>query len=80
MAAINNNDSVVSYGESIANFGATYATTQELVKLQGTTIASMQHQLNAMSQYCMVLQLESTQTNHAAQHQHGISNLWRGSA
>jgi hypothetical protein len=51
MAATNNDDSVVSYGESIVNFGATYAATQESIKSQGTTIVSMQNQLNAMSQY-----------------------------
>jgi hypothetical protein len=50
MATTNNNDSVVSYGKSIANFGAAYAATQESVKLQGTTIMAMQSQLNAMSQ------------------------------
>ncbi len=48
-AATNNNDSVVSYGESIANFGATYSATQESVKSQGTMITAMQSQLNAMS-------------------------------
>jgi hypothetical protein len=56
MAAVNNDDSVVSYSKSIANFGAAYAATQELVKAQGTTIASMQGQLQAMQQYCMALQ------------------------
>jgi hypothetical protein len=56
MAAVNDDNSVVSYGESIANFGAAYAATQELVKAQGTTIASMQGQLQAMQQYCMALQ------------------------
>jgi hypothetical protein len=55
MAAVNNNDSVALYEESIANFGAAYATTHELVKSQGTTIASMQGQNQAMQQYCMAL-------------------------
>jgi hypothetical protein len=41
-AATNNNESVVSYGKSIANFGAGYSATQESVKLQGTTIMAMQ--------------------------------------
>jgi hypothetical protein len=69
MAATNKDNSVVTYGEIILNFGAAYAATQESVKLQGKTIASMQNQLNAMSQYCMVLQQQSTPTNHAAQQQ-----------
>ncbi len=56
MAAVNNDDSVVLYGDAIANFRAAYATTQELVKSQGTTIASMQGQLQVMQQYCMALE------------------------
>ncbi len=55
MAAVNNGDSVVLSGESIANFGAAFAATQESVKSQGTTIALMQRQLQAMQQYCMAL-------------------------
>jgi hypothetical protein len=80
MAATNNNDSVVSYGETIANFGTAYTTTQESVKLQGMMITSMQSQLNAMIQYCMALQQQSTPTNHATQHQCGTSNSWCGLA
>jgi hypothetical protein len=57
MAAVNdNNGSVISYGESIANFGAAYAATQESVKMQGSKIASLRSQVNAMQQYCMALQ------------------------
>ncbi len=55
MAAVNNNDSVALYAESIANFGAAYTATQELVKSQGAMIASMQGQMQAMQQYCMAL-------------------------
>jgi hypothetical protein len=55
MAAVNNKDSVTSYGESIANFGAVYATTQEAVKSQGMSIALMQGQMQAMQQYCMAI-------------------------
>jgi hypothetical protein len=55
MAAVNNDSSVVLYRESIANFGAAYTTMQESVKSQGTTIASMHGQLQAMQQYCMAL-------------------------
>jgi hypothetical protein len=57
MAAINNDDVlVISYGESIANFGAAYAATQESVKTQGLTIATLQGQVNAMQQYCIAVQ------------------------
>jgi hypothetical protein len=55
MAAVNDNDSVALYGELIANFGAVYAATQEAVKSQGTTIASMQGQMQAMQQHCMAI-------------------------
>jgi hypothetical protein len=53
MAAVNNDNSVVSHRESITNFGAAYAATQESVKSQGTMIASLQGQMQAMQQYCM---------------------------
>jgi hypothetical protein len=55
MAAVNNNDSVALYEDSIANFGAAYAAAQETVKSQGMTIASMQGQMQAMQQYCTAL-------------------------
>jgi hypothetical protein len=80
MAATNNDNFVVSYGETILNFGAVYTATQESVKLQGTTIPAMQSQLNAMSQYCMALQQQATPNKHAAQQQRGASKKWCGSA
>jgi hypothetical protein len=43
MAATNNDNSVVSYRETISIIGAVHAATQESVKLQGTTIALMQN-------------------------------------
>jgi hypothetical protein len=55
MATVNDNNSVTLYGESMAKFRAVYATTQEGVKSQGTTIASMQGQMQAMQQYCMLI-------------------------
>jgi hypothetical protein len=55
MAVVNDDNSVTLYGESIANFGAAYAATQESVKSQGATIVSMQGQMQAMQQYCMAL-------------------------
>jgi hypothetical protein len=55
IVAVSDDDSVALYGESIVNFGAAYASTQELVKSQGATIVSMQGQMQTMQQYCMVL-------------------------
>jgi hypothetical protein len=57
ISVINNDDaSVISYGESLANFYAAYAAMQESVKMQGTTITALQAQVAAMQQYCMALQ------------------------
>jgi hypothetical protein len=52
MAATKDNDaSVISFGELIANFGAAYAATQESVKTHGLTIALMQGQMQDIQQY-----------------------------
>jgi hypothetical protein len=56
MAAVNNYNSVVSYGKLITNFGAVYAAMHESVKAHSLTIALMQGQLQAMQQFCMALQ------------------------
>ncbi len=48
MANVNDDNSALLYGESIANFGAAYTTMQELLKSQGTMIASMQGQMQAI--------------------------------
>jgi hypothetical protein len=69
MAAVNNDDCVILYRESIANFGAGYATTQESVKSQGTTITLMQGQLQAMQQYCMALVQQSPLSIYTSQQQ-----------
>ncbi len=73
MVAVNKNDSVVSYGESIANFGTVYAATHKSIKSHSSTIASMQGQLQAMQQFCMVLQQQQPPpTTYALpQQQHG---------
>jgi hypothetical protein len=55
MMATTDEESVVLYEESLANFGAAYAAAQESVRSQGTTIASLQGQLQAMQQYCMAI-------------------------
>ncbi len=56
MAAVNNDDSVVLYDKLIENFGTAYAATHKSVKAHSSTIMSMQGQLQAMQQFCMVLQ------------------------
>jgi hypothetical protein len=56
MMATNDDKSVISYEESLANFGAAYAATQESVKSQASTIATLQSQMQSMHQYCKNLQ------------------------
>ena len=41
MAAMDDDASTASYSESLANFGAAYAATQESMKAQATTMAAI---------------------------------------
>jgi hypothetical protein len=43
-------ESVISYEESLATFGAAYAATQDSVKSQASTIATLQSQMQSMQQ------------------------------
>jgi hypothetical protein len=80
MAIFNNdNGSTISYGKSIANFGAAYAATQESVKMQGSTIVLLQSQVNAMQQYCMALQQQPPPTIYLQQLQQRAPNNRHGS-
>ena len=45
MAAMDDYASITSYSESLANFGAAYAATQESMKAKAATMATMQGQL-----------------------------------
>ncbi len=46
MAAMDNNSgSMASYGKSLANFGTTYAVTQETIKSKADSLAAIQAQL-----------------------------------
>jgi hypothetical protein len=53
MAAMDDNASLALYNESLANFGAAYAATQESIKIQVTSLASMQGQPTNIQQFCM---------------------------
>jgi hypothetical protein len=56
MAAIDNNSSSIAlYGESMANFGAVYALTQETLKSQTNSLAAIQAQLVGIQQFCMAV-------------------------
>jgi hypothetical protein len=80
MAVVNDDDaSVVSYGKSIANFVAAYAATQESVKTQGSTIATLQGQVNAKQQYCISIQQHPPPTIYAMEQQRSPNNRHRSS-
>jgi hypothetical protein len=55
MMAMGDNATGASYGESIANFGTTYAATQEMMKGQATSLALIQDQLANLQQFCMAV-------------------------
>jgi hypothetical protein len=77
MAAVkNNNLSVVLHGEPITNFGAAYAATQESVKTEGLTIATLQGQVNAMQQYCMAIQQQTPRPSRGATAAQSQQPLW----
>ena len=57
MAATDMDDdaSIASYSQSLSNFGAMYAATQESMKAQATNMAVMQGQLTNIQQFCMAV-------------------------
>jgi len=55
MDVMGDDTSIALYGESLANFGATYAAMQESMKSQATTMAAMQGQLANIQQFCMAV-------------------------
>ncbi len=46
---------IALYGESLANFGAAYAATQETIKSQANSISTIQVQLAGIKQFCMAI-------------------------
>ena len=55
IAAMDDDASTALYSESLANFGAVYAATQESMKAQATTMAAMQGKLTNIQKFCMAL-------------------------
>jgi hypothetical protein len=85
MAAIDNNgSSIASYGESLANFGAAYAATQETAKSQADSLAAIQAQLTGLQQFCMAIGQQQPPPNNIyyapqqQQHRHNNSRNNRG--
>ena len=74
MAAMDDDTSIASYGESLANFGAAYAATQESMKSQATTMAAMQGQLANIQQFCMAVNQQPPPTIYAPPQQQQHNN------
>ena len=75
MAAMDDDVSITSYSESLANFGAAYATMQESMKAQATTMAAMQGQLTNIQQFCMAVGQQPPPNIYTpAQQQHTFNN------
>ena len=55
MAAVANNALIALYTETMSNFGAAYAATQDLMKSQSASLAAMQGQLVNIQQFCMTV-------------------------
>ncbi len=55
MTAVDDNAMVTLYGDSLANFGAAYAATQETLKSQADSLVAMQNQLANIQQFCMTV-------------------------
>jgi hypothetical protein len=59
MAAVDNNASIALYNKTLMNFGAMYAATQEKIKSQATSLATMHGQLANIQQLCMAVGQQS---------------------
>jgi len=75
MAATGDDASIALYSESLTNFGAAYAVTQESMKSQATTMAAMQGQLTNIQQFCMAVGQQPPPNIYApTQQQHTFNN------
>jgi hypothetical protein len=75
MSAMDINASIALYSESLAKFGAAYAATQDSMKSQATTMATMQGQLTNIQQFCMAVGQQPLPNIYApAQQQHTFNN------
>jgi hypothetical protein len=74
MTVMDDDTSIASYGESLANFGAAYAATQESMKIQATAMATMQGQLANIQQFCMAVNQHPLPNIYAPQQQQQHNN------
>jgi hypothetical protein len=82
MNVMDDDTSITSYGESLANFVAAYAAMQESMKSQTTTMAAMQGQLANIQQFCIAFNQQPPPTIYAPpqqqQHNNRRSNRHNG--
>ena len=75
MAAVNEDALITLYNETLMNFGAAYAATQETIKSQATSLAAMQGQLANIQQFCMAVGQQPPSNIYApTQHQRTSNN------
>ena len=74
MTVMDDDTSIASYGKSLANFGTTYAITQESMKSQATTMAAMRGQFANIQQFCMAVNQQSPPTIYAPPQQQQNNN------
>jgi hypothetical protein len=55
MTAMDNDALVTLYGDLLANFGAMYAITQEIMKIQADSLVAMQNQIANIHKFCMAV-------------------------
>jgi hypothetical protein len=74
MAAMDNDTLLALYSESLANFGATYVATHELIKSLATSLAPMQGQLANIQQFCIAVGQQPPSSIYAPAQQQQRSN------
>jgi hypothetical protein len=75
LIAVDNNELLALNGDSIANFGAAYATTHETMKSQADSLVAMLGQLANIQNFCMAVSQQPPSSIYApAQQQRTFNN------
>ncbi len=74
MTAVDDDTLVTLYSDSLANFGAEYAATQETMKNQVDSLIAMQTQLANFQQLCMAVGLQPLSSIYTPAQQQGMFN------
>ncbi len=73
MADVDDGTLFTLYRKSLANFGAAYAATQESIKNQATSTATMQGQLASIQQFCLAVGQQIPSNGYTPVNQHRAS-------